>query len=109
MGHKCDCATPNFVEIKLDIEKRARYEQLQKLIAEMNKKKKEYDDLQLAISRQKREKIEKKDRRVVGEYEQFFKNHNINNNDKKSKNEDPSKYRIVSLKYFAPNRPYKKI
>lgn len=28
MGHKCDCATPNFVEIKLDTEKKARYEQL---------------------------------------------------------------------------------
>lgn len=75
----------------------------------MNKKKKEYDDLQLAISRQKRQKIEKKDRRVVGEYEQFFKNNSININDKKSKNEDSSKYRIAGLKYFAPDRPLKKI
>lgn len=75
----------------------------------MNKKKKDYDDLEVAISRQKRQKIEKKDRRVVGEYEQFFKNYQININDKRSKNQDPSKYRITSMKYFAPDRPFKKI
>lgn len=47
MGPKCECATPHFVDIKQDPEKKARFDQLERLLSEIIKKKKRYDELEM--------------------------------------------------------------
>lgn len=54
MGPKCDCASPQFVDIKQDPEKKARYDQLEKLLNEIIPRKKKYDDLEALVQRKKK-------------------------------------------------------
>lgn len=76
MGPKCDCATPHFVDIKQDPEKKARYDQLERLLNEIIPRKKRHDDLDAFIQRKKRERTELKERRLT-DLEKFLDKHKL--------------------------------
>lgn len=76
MGPKCQCATPQFVDIKQDPEKKARYDQLERLLIEIIPRKKRYDDLDAFIQRKKRDRNDMKERQL-SDLEKFMQKQGI--------------------------------
>lgn len=105
MGPRCDCATPQFVDIKQDPEKKARYEQLERLLNEIIPRKKRYDDLEAFVQRKRKERNEMKERRL-SDLERFLKKQELLEVEPQSKIEKSYQNLMLSIKMFSPNRDY---
>jgi hypothetical protein len=103
MGPQCNCTAPRFVDIRQDPEKKARYDQLERLLNEMIYRKKKYDELEVLILKKRRERTELKEKKL-SDYEKFLDKEGLLNTTPKIKVEKNFENLALAFKLFSPNR-----
>lgn len=106
MGATCDCASPNFVDIKQDLDKKARLEQIEKLLEETITRRRKIEELEALIVKIQREKREQKEKKL-SEFEQFCEKFNLGKSSQEaSKVEKNYETLTEAFRLYAPKTSY---